>query len=219
MVISPFGNSKTTITINGNNIQKSVFTGIAIDEDGTSGTLSGTVNGNTIGTAATSNSGSEGNDIGIFAEGSVTETLAITSNGLFQYANEAGISFLDREGSPTMNLTITGNTIADPGTFGSWGLLGEAGAQTGDAGKVCAAISGNSLKGSAQAGQGGADFELDQELSSTIELPGYTGGSQNTNAVVTFVQGNNTGNGTPSGIATTSGSGGGFVGGSSCPAP
>jgi VCBS repeat-containing protein len=219
LVISPFGNSKTSITVDGNNIQKSVFTGIAIDEDGTSGTLSGTVNGNTIGTAATSNSGSEGNDIGIFAEGSVTETLAVTNNDLFQYANEAGISFLDREGSPTMNLTITGNTIADPGTFGSWGLLGEAGAQTGDAGNVCAAISGNSMKGSAQAGQGGADFELDQEFSSTIKLPGYTGGSQATSAVVTFVQGNNTGNGTPSGIATASGSGGGFTGGSSCPAP
>jgi VCBS repeat-containing protein len=219
VVISPFGNSKTTITVDSNNIQKSVFTGIAIDEDGTSGTLSGTVGSNTIGTAATANSGSQGNDIGIFAEGSVTETLAVTGNTLFQYDNEAGISFLDREGSPTMNLTITGNTIADPGSFGSWGLLGEAGAQSGDAGNVCLAMSGNSLKGSAQAGQGGADFELDQEFASTIKLPGYTGGSGNTDAVVSFVQGNNTGNGTPSGIATASGSGGGFTGAASCPAP
>jgi hypothetical protein len=219
VVISPFGNSHTSITVNNNNIQNSVFTGIAIDEDGNTGTLSGTVHGNTIGTAATTNSGSQGNDIGIFAEGSVTETLAITGNNLFQYDNEAGINFLDREGSPTMNLTITGNTIADPGTFGSWGLLGEAGATTGDAGTVCAAISGNSMKGSAQPNQGGADFELDQGFNTTIELPGYTGGSQNTSAVVSFVQANNTGNGTPSGIATTSGSGGGFTGGTSCPAP
>jgi hypothetical protein len=222
VVISPFGNSQTSMTIDNNNIQNSVFTGIAIDENGTSGTLSGTVHGNTIGTAATSNSGSNGNDIGIFAEGSVTETLAITGNSLFQYDNEAGINFLDREGSPTLNLTITGNTIADPGSFGSWGLLGEAGAATGDAGTVCAAISGNSMKGSAQAGQGGADFELDQEFGSTIKLPGYAGGSQDTNAVVSFLQGNNTGNGTPSGIATTSGSGGGFSntsGGAACPTP
>ncbi len=219
VVISPFGNSHTSITVNSNNIQKSVFSGIAIDEDGTTGTLSGTVNGNTIGTAATSNSGSQGNDIGIFAEGSVTETLAITNNNLFQYENEAGISFLDREGAPTMNLTITGNTIANPGSFGSWGLLGQSGAETGDDGTVCAAVSGNSIKGSAQSGQGGADFEFDQEFNTTIKLPGYTGTSQNTNAVVSFIQGNNTGNGTPSGIATTSGSGGGFAGGASCPAP
>ncbi|HWF81784.1 MAG TPA: Ig-like domain-containing protein, partial [Streptosporangiaceae bacterium] len=219
VTISPFGNSSTTLTMNGNNIQGSVFTGIAIDEHGTTGTLSGTVHGNTIGTAATANSGSKGNDIGIFAEGSGTETLAITGNNLFQYQNEAGISFLDREGSPTMNLTITGNTIADPGSFGSWGLLGESGAVTGDAGTVCAAISGNSIKGSGIASQGGADFELDQEFATTIKLPGYAGGSQDTNAVVSFVQGNNTGNGTPSGIATTSGSGGGFAGAASCPTP
>ncbi len=219
VVISPYGNSSTSITIDGNNIQDSVFTGIAIDEDGTSGTLSGTVHGNTIGTASSANSGSQGNDIGIFAEGSVTETLAITGNTLYQYENEAGINFLDREGSPTMNLTITGNTIADPGAFGSWGLLGEAGAETGDAGTVCADISGNSMTGSAQPGQGGADFELDQEFGSTIKLPGYAGGAENTSAVVSFVQGNNVSGGTPSGIATVSGSGGGFTGATSCPAP
>jgi len=74
-----------------------------------------------------------------------------------------------------MNLTITGNTIADPGQFGSWGILGQAGAASGDAGLVCAAISGNSMTGSAQAGQGGADFEIDQEFGSTVKLPGYTG--------------------------------------------
>jgi VCBS repeat-containing protein len=219
VVISPFGNSHTSITVDSNNIQGSVFSGIAIDEDGTSGTLSGTVNGNTIGTAGTSNSGSQGNDIGIFAEGSVTETLAVTNNNLFQYENEAGISFLSREGTPAMNLTITGNTISNPGSFGSWGLLGESGAETGDGGTVCAAISGNSLKGSAQAGQGGADIELDQEFNTTMELPGYTGAAQNTSAVQSFLAGNNTGNGTPSVIATTSGSGGGFTGGTSCPAP
>ncbi|HLX47114.1 MAG TPA: tandem-95 repeat protein [Streptosporangiaceae bacterium] len=219
VVISPFGNSHTTLTASNNNIQNSVFTGIAIDEDGTSGTLSGTVNGNTIGTASSANSGSQGNDIGIFAEGSVTETLAVTNNSLFQYENDAGISFLDREGNPAMNLTITGNTIAHPGSFGSWGLLGQAGAQTGDNGTVCAAISGNSMTGSAQPGQGGADFELDQFFNSTIRLPGYTGGSTDTNAVVSFVQSQNNSGGTPSGLAIASGSGGGFTGGASCPAP
>ncbi|HEY2442132.1 MAG TPA: hypothetical protein VGI31_03270, partial [Streptosporangiaceae bacterium] len=152
-------------------------------------------------------------------EGSVTETLAVTGNNLFQYDNEAGINFLDRQGNPVMNLTITGNTIAHPGTFGTWGVLGEAGAETGDNGTVCAAITGNSMTGSAQPGQGGADFELDQEFSATIRLPGYTGGSQDTGAVVSFVQGGNISGGTPSGFASASGSGGGFVGGAACPAP
>jgi Bacterial Ig domain len=219
VVISPFGNSHTTLTADDNNIQNSVFTGIAIDENGSTGTLSGTVNGNTIGTASSANSGSQGNDIGVFAEGSVTETLAVTDNYLYQYANEAGISFLDREGNPAMNLTITGNTIADPGSFGSWGLLGQAGAETGDSGTVCAGIAGNSMTGSAQPGQGGADFEIDQQFNTTVQIPGYTGGTENTNAVVSYIQGNNISGGTPSGIATVSGSGSGFTGGPSCPAP
>jgi VCBS repeat-containing protein len=219
VLIAPTGSSKTTITVDGNNIQNvGTNNGIGIDNlgvAGDSGTITGTINGNTVGTATAANSGG-GIGIDIFAEGAGTETLAITNNKLFQYQNDAGINFLDREGSPTMNLTITGNTIADPGSFGSWGLLGGAGAETGDAGTVCADISGNSMTGSAAAAQGGADFELDQGFSSTIKLPGYTGGAGDTNAVVAFVQGKNTSSGTPSGIATVSGSGGGFTGSSGC---
>jgi hypothetical protein len=216
VVISPFGNSHTSITIDSNNIQNAVSNGIGIDEDSSTGTLSGTINGNTIGTPATANSGG-GNGIFASAEGTATETLAITGNNLYQYENGAGISYLSREGSATMNLTVTGNTIADPGVFGTWGLLGDAGALTTDGGTVCAAISGNSMTGSGQASQGGADFELDQTGNTTYELPGYTGGSGDTNGVVSFVQGSN--GGTPSGIATVGGSGSGFTGGSSCPAP
>jgi VCBS repeat-containing protein len=215
VVISPFGNSHTTITVNGNSIQKPVGNGIGIDESGTSGTLDGTVHGNTVGASAVANSGG-GVGIGIFAEGSVTETLAVTGNNLFQYSNPAGIHFLNREGNPAMNLTITGNTVASPGQFGSWGILGEDGAQSSDNGTVCAAITGNSVKGSAAAGQGGADIELDQNFATTVKLPGYTGGSSSTSAVQTFLQGNNAGNGTPSAIATVSGSGGGFTGSPGC---
>jgi hypothetical protein len=88
-----------------------------------------------------------------------------------------------------MNLTITANTIADPGTFGTWGLLGQAGALSTDNGTVCADITGNSLTGSGSAANGGTDFELDQVGATTFKLPGYSGGSSDTNAVVAFVQG------------------------------
>ena len=222
-IISPSGNSKTTITIDSNTIQSTISgncIGLDLVGSGTGGSLSGTISGNTVGVAATANSGC-GNGVGISTEGSGTETLAITNNKFFQYQNEAGIHFLDRQGNPTMNMTITGNTIADPGQFGSWGILGEDGALTTDNGLVCAAISGNSITGSAAAGQGGADVELDQNAATTFDLAGYTGGTGNTSAVQTFLQGSNTpGGGTaPSAIALVSGSGGGFVGVTSCPAP
>ena len=66
---------------------------------------------------------------------------------------------------------------------------------------------------------GSADIELDQNFAGvTYELPGYTGGSTDTDAVQSFVAGNNNGGGTPSVIATVTGAPG-FVGGSACPAP
>ncbi|HTW13003.1 MAG TPA: hypothetical protein VME01_09680 [Solirubrobacteraceae bacterium] len=58
---------------------------------------------------------------------------------------------------------------------------------------------------------------MDQEFTTTLRLPGYTGGSEATSAVTTFLQANN--GGTPSATATVSGAGGGFVGGASCTSP
>ena len=213
----------TTVTISGNNIQ---FTpgvtedsGIAIDDPANTdtGTVSGTISGNTIGSPTVSGSGN-GIGIHILAQGSFTDTLAITGNDIYQYQNDSGINFETEQGTAGLSLTITGNTVADPGSFGAWGILGESGFATGDNGTVCAAISGNSIAGSAAAHENGADIELDQESATTFQLPGYTGGNEDTNAVVAFVAGNNTGNGTPTGIATVSGSGGGFTGGS-CATP
>jgi hypothetical protein len=235
VVISPDGTSHTAITIDNNNIQNDVAGAIGVDaghqatatNNGGTATVTGTVSGNTVGSPTVEGSGSsQADDIGIAEDGSGTETLAITNNNLYQYENLAGIHALDREGSATMNLTITGNTIAHPGSTGAAGMYIQAGATSGppaDSGRVCAAISGNSMTGSApSAAQGGiADFVLLQKISSTIELPGYTGANNNNSAVVSFVQNNNISGGTPSGLASNnvSGGGGGFVGGTSCPTP
>jgi VCBS repeat-containing protein len=232
VVISPDGTSSNSLTIDNNNIQGAVAGGIGVDDTdaaGTSGSVSGTISGNTVGTPTVEGSGSsQADDIGVNADGSSTETLAITNNKLYQYENVAGIHALDREGNPTINLTITGNTIADPGQFALSGMYIQAGSTSGppaDSGKICAAISGNSMTGSApSAASGGlADFFLWQKISTTIELPGYTGADNNDNAVVSFVAGNNTpmGGSAPSGMAqdNVAGGGHGFVGGTSCPTP
>ena len=219
VVISPHGNSHTAITIDGNNMQYGQ--GIEIDEDGTSGTLTGTVHGNIIGTPG-GDPGAVGG-IGISAEGSVTETLAITGNDLYQYSIAGGIHFLDQEGNPAMNLTITGNLITDPrpdpAGYGTWGILGQDGALTSDNGTVCAVITGNSVVGSGETGykgQAGADLELEQNDATAFQLPGYSGGKSNIGAIESFLEGNNNDNGTPTALAAVSGSGGGFVGASGC---
>ena len=189
--------------------------GLAIDADGTANapaSVTGTVSGNTIGAPTVAGSGG-GTGIDISAEGSATETLAITGNHLYQYSNGAGIGFVNSGGNPAMNLTITGNTIADPGADASHGIYGQAGAQAGDNGTVCAAIAGNSATGS---GLGGGDVELDQNYATTYDLPGYTGAPEDTSAVESFLIGNNDGSGTPTAVATVSGSGGGFAGVTGC---
>ena len=213
--ITPYGNSQTTITIDGNNIQNPVGDGIEIDEDGTTGTLSGAVSENTIGATAVANSGG-GTGINVSAEGSVTETLAITGNKLYQYSGEAGIHFSNTEGRSTMELTMTGNTIAHPGEQGSWGIYGQDGSAGSDVGLVCAAITGNSVAGSAQVGAGGADIELDVNGEAGIWLLGYTGGDSNVGEVQSFLQGNNNVNGTPSAIALAGGDSSGFSGVPNC---
>ena len=225
MEMDPGGTSKTAITVDGNNIQKSSANGIGIDngtQPTTAATVTGTINGNTIGSPTVSDSGG-GNSIGVFAEGSGTETLAITNNNLYQYYDFAGIYYIDREGGPAMNLTITGNTLADPGgnatLGGAWGILGEGGALSTDNGTLCAAITGNTVAGSGQPSLGSPDVELDQAGLVTYELPGYTGSQYDTNAVQNLVAGNNPNDGTPNVLATTNNTGPGFTGGPGCATP
>ena len=148
-------------------------------------------------------------------------TVAITNNQIRQY-NNMGILLTAGTaasgGNGALNATVTGNTIANPGTLGSLPMNGihlNAGTNTGDAHPVCLAASGNSLTGSGALG--GTDFRLRQRFATTVRLPGYADTNTNTAAVVAFVSGQNGG---ASGTASvTVPPGGGFVGGAACPQP
>jgi VCBS repeat-containing protein len=213
VVISPSGNAQTTVAVNGNNIQNAIADSIEASASGTSGTLSGTIDDNTIGSPAVDNSGGS-SGIDLEAQGSVTETLTVSGNSLYQYYTQAGINFFDHAGDPAMNLTITGNTLADPGTSGQWGIFGDDGSLASDTGPVCAAITGNTLAGAGQGNQGGFDIELDQYSGGTFNLPGYTGAASDVSAVESFLQAANKAGGTPAAFALASGTAG--FGGASC---
>jgi VCBS repeat-containing protein len=238
--ISPGTSSQsgtTTLDVKNNTITGAEQGAISLGLNGGSGTLSGTISANTVGSPSVACSGSyAGNDISASANGSSTVTLAITNNKLYQYDNVAGIDVVDGQGSPTMNMTITGNTIADPvganttctgngGAEGAlWGLVLNSGTQNGDAGTVCAEITGNSMTGSAPSAANGGidDFEFDENDNGIFKLPGYTGGSTDSNAVVSYVQNNNNSSGAPSGdtfILGSGQSGGYFFNTASCPTP
>jgi hypothetical protein len=220
IAVTPDGSADTTFAIANNGVQTAVSSAIAVvlgPSSSAGASLSGTISGNTIGSATVPNSGSaQENGITAHANGQGTLTVSISGNGIRQYA-DAGLDARIQNGSPTLNATVTGNTISSPGTSATNGLLASAGSAAGDGGLLCARVSGNSLTGSGA--NGGTDFRLSQLFDTTFRLPAYLGTADNTAAVVAFVQGNN--GGTPSGSATVAfpASGGGFVGGDACPAP
>jgi hypothetical protein len=212
------------------NIASNTFSGaagaaLAISKGSGTGTFSGTVNGNTFGVSGVPNSGSlAGSDVFVSLIGGGSTTVHITNNQIFQY-NNFGIGLQIGSnasgGIGGMNATITGNTIAQPGT-GSFVMNGinlNAGTSSGDANFICAGIGGagalaNSITGSGA--NGGPDFRLRQRMATTVRLPGYAGANNDAAAVVSFVQSQN--GGTPTGSATVSvPTGGGFVGGAACP--
>jgi large repetitive protein len=230
--ISPDGNSQTTITVDGNIFSwTSVsFTStpasdvIKIDEDGTTGTLTGTVIWNRTVFTGGEPAGT-GDDISITAEGTVTETLQVTGNDLTQLDGSdlslaADVDAVDQDGSATMNLTVTGNDLfggyvryAIPGGYAAReepNIVVQAGggeSESPDAGTVCAVIASNTL--------GGDTIALDQWDSTTFKLPGYTGPG-NGSTPGDFVADNNFGLNEAVNVdvsQTLPVSGGGFTGG------
>jgi hypothetical protein len=177
----------------------------------------GTVSGNIIGTAGDVDSGSEsGTGISVISNGAGLTTVAVTNNQVRQYANPYGILINTKEGSSDLNATVTGNTVANPGSFAINGIRVDAGATAGDSGTLCAAVTGNSV---ADSGPGAdTDIRLRQRFNTTIRLPGYGGANNDLTAVNSFVAGNNAGSDVSS-AHNVGGGGFGFVGGAACITP
>jgi hypothetical protein len=231
ITFNPGGNAIGSITVTNSNIQGAVSSAIVVDSPGSAVTpqpvdIGATITGNTIGTAGTVDSGSaQGNGIQVYSNGAATVKTLITNNSIHQYANLAGIDLLMNDGNGTINATVQGNLIADPGTFAANGILVRIGTTGGtetttscvDLGHSSDAAKENSLTGSGAGG--GTDIRARQLANTTVRLPGYGGSSADTAAVVVFLQNQNNPSSTPTASATVSGTGGGFIGGAGCTLP
>ncbi len=228
VTIATDGSSHTTFVIATNNIQGAVDSAIKVDlgtNSTASATLVGSIDGNTIGAAATADSGSaQANGISATAQAAGTATVKISNNNVRQY-NLEGINVFTRLGAPTLNATIVGNTVANPAAFAANGILVNAGGQSLDAGQVCAGIGGAGALANSITGAGKndgldpttTDFRVRQRFGTTVKVPGYASAPTDTAAVVNFVKGLN--GATPTGTATVQSPGGGFIGGAACPTP
>ena len=153
--------------------------GIALDLSDTStpfARLVGTIASNTI----TMPSFGSGNGIFVSARGAGTATLRVADNTVAN-TSQYGIHLHGKEGSGTLNVTVTGNQVttldaASDLFFPIDGIRVEAGAASTDTGSVCAHIAGNTAGGAnAQPDAPGSDLRLRQRFATTFVLPGLTG--------------------------------------------
>ena len=222
-----------TYNIQGNTIHSGTQTitggDITVAHFGT-GNFTGTIDTNMIGTTGVSNSGSaQGSGITVDHYGGGTDTVHITNNTVRRY-NDNGIEIdvgdAEYGGQGTVNVTVTGNTVAEPetanalhGLYLDWGLESTP---VEDAMSICATIGGagslkNTLTGSGVAANGGLDLYSHERFHVTVRYPGYGGANNDNTAVGTFLNGQNTMSANYAVSNNVSAGGGGYVGGAACP--
>ncbi len=174
----------TTLNVTNNTFRDSHTAALTInksrDDTAGAGSLTGTVNANTIGVAAVDNSGSlQGSGIAATHFGESNYNLTITNNLIHQY-NTFGLNLVTGGGiaeSGAFNLNISGNTISNPGNNASITLLQgigvNSGVAAGDSFQTCVNFGANSITGSSDAPE--KDFRLRARQNTTVRLPGYAG--------------------------------------------
>jgi hypothetical protein len=219
-----FDVANTEDDVNGiNNIEGGVF----INAANSTASASGYFRNNTIGISGTANSGSRGNLPGLDVEsnGGGNLTAKIDNNQIYQWgANGAGVLVQAGAGNPTsFNVTFTGNTIAQPGTFAvtnnAQGFQLDNGTQSTDSFTSCVDFAGNTVNGSGTGAGGDARFR--QRFNTKVDLPGFAGGPD-ASGVPAYIQGlNTTGPPTVTAVSSTAGGGGFFntANSAACPVP
>ncbi len=189
---------------------------INVNEGQGAGTWQGQVSNNFIGNAAVANSGSAQSS-GIRVENhstSGTLTAIISGNTVRQWNNGPGINTQAGDaGNATntgvVNLTVTSNTVANPGAGSQHGFVANIGAGAGNnqaQNVACVDVRTNTLDGNAA--NGGSGVRTRQRELSTYRIPGYTGTQFDTTAVQNFEIAQNPGN---TAASATSNLGGGYT--------
>lgn len=209
-----------TSSITNNTFRDAVGHAILFVKSTDPGTFKATFDNNQIGVAATANSGSrEGSGLKIQNAGLGAVTVAVTDNQIRGY-NNFGIELLTGGGalphSGALNSTVTGNTIANPGTNPATAVIAKngihlnAGTVPLDTYQICLDAGGtlglqNSLSTSGapnDSAAGDEDIRLRQRQDTTVRLRGYTGTASDNTAVQNYVIARNGGDGVPSAIAS-----------------
>ncbi len=205
MDVTVGGGASLTYSVSGNTMRDSRGTALLLGKKfgGTpgNGTMSGTVANNAIGVAGVANSGSTGGAaIEVLVLGRGSHTTLIQNNQLRGYNSQGVLITAGGADEATtglthdaaMNVTLQGNTIAEPGNNAAVftsrnGVMLNAGTNPGDDYPICLNLTGNTVNGSG-ADPGflgtGQDYRLRQRQSTTVRLPGYTGAATDAGATL-----------------------------------
>jgi hypothetical protein len=125
-----------TYDISCNRTRDSIGNAILVAMNSGAGTANGSIINNTVGVTGISLSGStQADGIRVYSAGSGTHNVMVANNDVRQ-TNEAGIFIQNNNGSATLNASVFGNVVAEPGPFGFAGLYVEAGASGSDTSKI-----------------------------------------------------------------------------------
>jgi hypothetical protein len=224
-----------TFTADGNSMRDANGSTVTIQKASAGTSMQGKFINNTIGVTGVLKSGGgggagpgAGNGIFLSCAGGGTIGLTITGNQIRNWFGNGAMWFDNTGGTYTTNFTITGNTIAEPGSNSQASIAITSGGTgvAGDTINVCATIGGaGGLKNIITGAGGLTDVYLGAtgaaSGSHSFNLPTYAGGANLTN-VQNFVTANNTisGGATVIAYADAPNSAAGFTGvGSSCPTP
>jgi VCBS repeat-containing protein len=222
-LIQSSGNSSganLTYRVTGNTVRGN-DNGIFVQKGVGIATARGRIENNIIGVTGVTGSGANnGSGIVVESRGQGTHVSRIAGNTIRQY-NQDGISTVNGEdgsadnGIVNVQLTVVNNTVTEPKRPQTLtGFRNEAAdpAATVD---ECLDLQGNVMTG---AGPFGSDIRVLFDFpQNTVRLPGYAGGSQDTNAARAYFAGRNTATTT---VANAAGSGPGYVnGGAGCTQP
>jgi Bacterial Ig domain/RTX calcium-binding nonapeptide repeat (4 copies)/Cadherin domain len=213
-----------TYVVSGNTMRDANGSAIALGKQSSGTLLSGQVTNNTIGVAATTDSGSKtGNGIFVSASGGGTVSTTIKNNQIHQIHGNSHIYADNTGGSYTANFTIQGNTLDTPGAGWFAGIAITNGApSSSDTVNVCADVGGTAAEQNALNFAGNLGIIVGSSGAAsghTFNLPGYAGGASQTN-IQNFLQANNTGSFTTSAYADSPATFAAFTGtGTSCPTP
>lgn len=181
--------------ISGNNVTGTDGTAISVDRAQGNTLLNGTIDGNTIGTSGVANSGSA-TGTGIFVQhaGPSTTTVKVSNNTIRQVNGSQAIWFLLGDdtgggGVGTMNVTATGNNIAEEGTASTvrTGIVLESGRVTNDTDTMCIDVQSNSITNFNNR------IRPNERFHSTMHVRGYTGANNDNTAMASYLVGLNPG--------------------------